>query len=254
MLGGFAELDRRAVPWDKNFGRRFVPAERRLRGLSLDARRGFYLAAELQRFEDLGGQGASFSRLTLEAQEFVPIRGGFQVLAFRQLASLSEPDEAGGLPFYLMQELGGTRTLRGFDQGRFRDQNLVLLNTEYRYQVWPLLDLALFVDAGQVFGAFDELRVERVEYGYGFGLRFKTPRWLATRVDFAFSREGFPNHPEDDGTRALDPPRPVLREPPGAGGGIAAPSQVPTDVSSRSAASDAPMHSRAQYTAELPLG
>lgn len=96
------------------------------------------------------------------------------------------------VPTYLLPTLGGVRSIRGFDSFRFRDVNALLLNAEYRWQVWLRLDLALFVDAGQVFEDFEELSAGEMAYGYGLGFRFMGAEERAlARFDIARSREGY---------------------------------------------------------------
>ncbi len=45
---------------------------------------------------------------------------------------------------------GSRGTLRGFDNFRFRDLNLLLLQADYRVPVWGPVDASVFIDAGKV--------------------------------------------------------------------------------------------------------
>ena len=49
-----------------------------------------------------------------------------------------------------MPTLGGNDTLRGFRNYRFRGPHALLLQAEYRWELWSGLDGALFYDAGKV--------------------------------------------------------------------------------------------------------
>ena len=49
-----------------------------------------------------------------------------------------------------MPTLGGSTTLRGFSEFRFRDRNAFLINAEYRWEAFSGLDMALFGDWGDV--------------------------------------------------------------------------------------------------------
>ena len=53
------------------------------------------------------------------------------------------------MPFYGMPTLGGNDTLRGFRMYRFRGPHALLLQAEYRWEIWSGLDGALFYDAGK---------------------------------------------------------------------------------------------------------
>ena len=95
------------------------------------------------------------------------------------------------MPFYLQPVLGDSHDLRGYARFRFRDNNSVALSGEYRWEVMPGFDMALFVDAGRVFAKPGDLSLNNLRYTGGFGFRFKTRDAVVMRVDTGFSREGF---------------------------------------------------------------
>jgi len=191
MLGSFFELDLRDTPYQRDFGHRFAPTEERLRGVSLEATRGFYLAAEVTHNLDVRHHDFDFTRFTVDVREFLPIDEellhGF---AFRQFASVTRSSD-GQMPFYRLQSLGGARSLRGYRSDRFRDRNVFLVNAEVRCQIWHRLDMAVFADAGHVFRDLDTLQFTDPRVGYGVGFRVKTDGQTLARIDFARSVEGF---------------------------------------------------------------
>ncbi len=111
---------------------------------------------------------------------------------------------AGDLPFYSLPTLGGSRTLRGFIEGRFRDRSLWHASAEYRFWVltrgFPIpftkslrverVGLALFADAGSVADDWPDLFESRVWANAGVGLRITLERDAPFRVDVGFSGEG----------------------------------------------------------------
>ena len=190
LLGGWAEYDRRDARYVDGYGRRFAPTQEQLRGISLDASRGFYLAAVATYYFQIDGRRYRFARIDLEAQQYLPLRQGMQTIALRQYVSFTQTGARADVPFYLMQTLGGGRSLRGFSSFRFRDRHAALVNMEFRWQVWLRLDLALFLDSGYVFDDFAALRPGRPEKGYGISFRFRSGRRVVSRLDVARSREG----------------------------------------------------------------
>ena len=72
------------------------------------------------------------------------------VIALRALASTTRPRAGQDVPYFLMPDLGGSHTLRGYPPWRFRDRNRLLLTGEYRWTAGPFVDMALFLDAGKV--------------------------------------------------------------------------------------------------------
>jgi hypothetical protein len=191
VAGGFLEYDSRNIPYSRGYGRRFAPTERRLRALSLDASQGLYTAAEVTHYRDVRHSAHSFTRLTLDLQEYLPLEPGAQHgLALRQFASFTQTGADQEVPFYRLQTIGGSRSLRGYARDRFRDRNVFLLNAELRCHVWHWLDMAVFADAGHVFNGFDDLSVGGIRHDVGIGFRFRTDAGTIMRFEVARSPEG----------------------------------------------------------------
>ena len=105
---------------------------------------------------------------------------------------INEISFAPGQTFTSAEEtLGGAGSIRGFREYRFRDSRNILLNVEYRWEVWTYADLAVFYDGGKVFSDASDLNFSDLESGYGFGIRGHGPGGSVMRFDFAWSREGF---------------------------------------------------------------
>lgn len=151
---------------------------------------GRYLGA-VSRYSDRDGGRYTFNRYELDLRQYVPFLKDRRVLVFRALASFSDAPSGGEVPFYFQQTLGGSTTLRGFRDYRFRDRNLLLLQGEYRWEILPALDAALFYDAGKVAPRASDLDFDDLQSDYGFGFRFGTNRGVFLRVDAGFgSRDG----------------------------------------------------------------
>jgi outer membrane protein assembly factor BamA len=93
------------------------------------------------------------------------------------------------VPLYLSPSLGGANTLRGYTDYRFHDRALLLLSAEARVPLMRHLDLAGFVDAGNVAPRVGDLDVAR--RSYGTGLRLHTDRTTLVRLDLAHGEEGW---------------------------------------------------------------
>lgn len=191
VSGVWIEYDTRALPPLRAYGSRFSPTQPRLHGLSLDARHGILASVEVRNYMDFDGGNYGFSRLMVESQQYLSWSRRSPTLALRQYASLSRPSVDEVVPFYMMQPLGGVRSLRGFGNDRFRDLNAMLLNAEVRVQVLSPVQLAVFADAGHVFRRFDEINTNDLEASYGAGLRLRLGGMTLIRLEVAHSREGF---------------------------------------------------------------
>ena len=155
------------------------------------ARRGGWYRAEVSRYEDRDRGQYSFTRVDVDLRQYFSILSERRVFVGRAFVSTS--DTAGGdtMPFYLMPTLGGNDSLRGFRDYRFRGPHALLLQGEYRFEIWSGLDAAFFYDAGKVEMERRRLDFQNLESDYGAGFRFNTDNGIILRVDAAFgSRDG----------------------------------------------------------------
>ncbi len=130
-------------------------------------------------------------KLYAEAQQYIPFFNEKRVIALRAKTELSYRNTNQIIPFYLQPVLGGSDDLRGFRPFRFYDNNLMVMNGEYRWEVMTGFDMAVFADAGKVFHRHAQLDFADLETSYGFGLRFKSRTSTFMRWDVGFGREGF---------------------------------------------------------------
>jgi hypothetical protein len=151
---------------------------------------GFYLF-QFNRYDDRRSLGYGFNLYEAELRQYVPFYNQRRVIALRARTHLTDTHAGETVPFYLQPWLGGPDDLRGFRPFRFRDRNSLLLNAEYRWEVFAGMDMALFADAGKVFPRRGQLNFSRLEKSYGFGFRFNVRNRTFLRMDFGFSREGF---------------------------------------------------------------
>jgi outer membrane protein assembly factor BamA len=89
----------------------------------------------------------------------------------------------------LLPDLGGSHTLRGYSNWRFRDRNRVHLTGEYRWRAGHFVDMSLFMDAGQVAPTFSGIDLQRFRKTYGIGTSFHTPISTVMRIELARSSE-----------------------------------------------------------------
>ena len=91
-----------------------------------------------------------------------------------------------------MPSLGGNDTLRGFRNYRFRGPHAILLQGEYRWEIWSGLDGRALLRRRQ--GGTQRARPQlqgSSRHDYGIGFRFNTDNGIIVRVDAAFgSRDG----------------------------------------------------------------
>ncbi len=183
-------IDTRNVTYPQNSAIKQTLSDDPLRHRAFNPSKGTYLSIQASRFKDQTNGQFDFNRLDFEFQQYIPFYIGHQVIAFRHYASLVETDNNADVPFYLMQQLGGSNSLRSYREFRFRDRNLLLFNMEYRWQIWTGLDMALFLDAGKVFSKAENYSLKNLKKSYGIGFRFNTFRSVLLRLDIGHGQSG----------------------------------------------------------------
>lgn len=173
-----------------DFARYEAAAAVNLRQPRGNPRAGGRYALTYQRFDDLDGSRYGFDRVEADLQQYVPFLNERRVFAFRALASVSEADTGARIPFYLQRTLGGPDDLRGFRRSRFRGRHALLLQAEYRWEIFPAVDGALFYDAGKVASRVEDLTLRDLESDYGIGFRFGTRNGVFLRLEGAFGSSG----------------------------------------------------------------
>jgi outer membrane protein assembly factor BamA len=124
--------------------------------------------------------------VAFDGRLFQSIASG-HVLAINVLASADRTPGSSPPPFYLQSWLGGSRTLRGFPNYRFRGESLAHVAVEYRWQAARFLEIAPFVDVGAVSGSGEDITGVPVHTSLGAGLRLRSDDQVFVRLDWATS-------------------------------------------------------------------
>lgn len=105
--------------------------------------------------------------------------------------NLSSIFNFGGVPFLEMATVGGDDLIRGYANNRFRDNNFIGGQIEYRFPVYNRFGMVVFTGVGDVFSEFSDLKLNLLKFSVGTGIRFainKKER-LNVRVDYGLGRK-----------------------------------------------------------------
>ena len=152
------------------------------------ARQGGWYRVDFSHYPDRTADLFTFNQFRADVRQFMGFLAGRRVIAARLFVTTSDTEAGQIVPFYFMPTLGGNDTLRGYREYRFRGPHAILLQGEYRWEIWSGLDGALFYDAGKVADRRGDLDFEDLESDYGIGFRFNTNAGIILRVDAAFGR------------------------------------------------------------------
>ncbi|WP_375447841.1 BamA/TamA family outer membrane protein [uncultured Fibrella sp.] len=127
------------------------------------------------------GSQVRFDRYVADVSTYHPL-GNRATLALNYVLSVTSGGDA---PFNALSLLGGTKRGRGYYEGRFRDENMALLQAEFRLRVWKRLGAVAFGSVGTLGNRSDFMRLNDPKAAYGAGLRFRVNRDLVNiRLDY----------------------------------------------------------------------
>ncbi len=147
----------------------------------------------------IGKGSILLNRLRGSYSQYIPVNftnfnNGPETLAF----NLQAGTILGDLPPYEAFSLGGSNSVRGFDEGNLGSgRSFVQASAEYRFPILSAVGGALFVDAATDLGTGDNvpgnpaglLDKPGSGLGYGVGIRVQSPLG-PLRIDYGFNTEG----------------------------------------------------------------
>ena len=133
----------------------------------------------------LGGN-VRFGRYTADVSAY-RLLSKHAILAANYFVSFT----TGDAPFNALSLLGGTKRMRGYYEGRYRDQNVALIQGEARFDLYKRLGGVVFAAAGVLGNAESLLRLNDPKVAYGAGLRFTINRrdHLNIRLDYGLGKQ-----------------------------------------------------------------
>jgi outer membrane protein assembly factor BamA len=158
----------------------------------LNVRKGLFSELAFLHYNPAWGSTFNFSSILSDTRVYKPM-GKNNVLAAQLLGQFN----FGDVPFNQLALLGGENIMRGYYYGRYRDNNQIAAQVEYRFLPLPFnftdrIGAAVFAGAGSVFNDVSDISISKIAVSGGAGLRFllfpKKDIWV--RTDLAFTREG----------------------------------------------------------------
>lgn len=97
----------------------------------------------------------------------------------------------GETPFTELAPLGGDMIMRGYYEGRYRDNHMLATQVEYRFPIWRELGGVAFAGVGDVANRFQDFSLPDIKYSVGAGLRYLLlpEENLNIRLDFAVGKD-----------------------------------------------------------------
>ncbi|MCM1293633.1 MAG: outer membrane protein assembly factor [Bacteroides sp.] len=94
----------------------------------------------------------------------------------------------GNVPWAVMPSFGGSNSMRGYYDGRFRDKGEMDLTVELRQHVWRRNGIVVWAGVGTVFPKFSAMRFDHLLPNGGIGYRWEFKQRTNVRLDYGFGR------------------------------------------------------------------
>ncbi|MBL7943132.1 MAG: BamA/TamA family outer membrane protein [Flavobacteriales bacterium] len=148
------------------------------------AHKGWYLELVYHNQSQIWGSNYWYDRYRFDLRKYFEIKKSVIAL------NLFGDALSGSVPFNQMAGIGGSKRMRGYYEGRYRDKNLALFQAEYRFPVWKILGGTVFGSAAGLSDRIESLSLSHAKFAAGCGLRLllNPINRLSLRMDMAFGK------------------------------------------------------------------
>lgn len=94
----------------------------------------------------------------------------------------------GNTPWSMLATLGGSHSMRGYYEGRYRDKCAADMTLELRQHVWRRSSAVAWIGAGSIAPKISEFRHAKVLPNFGIGYRWEFKNRVNVRLDFGFGK------------------------------------------------------------------
>ncbi|MDV5167742.1 BamA/TamA family outer membrane protein [Photobacterium rosenbergii] len=155
------------------------------RDFALNASKGRLIELAYFNFNTALGADSDFERVTLNYSDYHSMSVIPGVLAWQVRAE----SNFGDVRWDQMALLGGADALRGYEQGQYRDKNMLISQVEYRQPLGGRHGMVYWFGAGTLAEEFDLLGEEDWLYSVGVGYRFEIKQRVNLRLDMGFGND-----------------------------------------------------------------
>ncbi len=150
--------------------------------------KGIYSKLEARYFPKfLGNSQNSFTKVNFTFNFFQKLWEG-TVLAYdlHSEFTFNQPS------WHMYSKIGGTDRMRGYYEGRFRDNNIMTTQLELRQKIYRRHGVVGWIGAGNAWG-HDKFRWSNTLQSFGVGYRFEFKNRMNIRIDYGWGAYGNPN-------------------------------------------------------------
>ncbi len=150
--------------------------------------KGWYFETALSISESWLGASHHYQRWVMDITKYLSLGSDKHILAINGWVDFT----FGDVPFQQLAFIGGPKKMRGYIEGRYRDEKLMILQLEYRFPLFWRLKGAIFTGTGQVAPQLNEFSIEQFHTSFGTGLRIQIDKKnkVHIRIDAGFDEKG----------------------------------------------------------------
>lgn len=146
------------------------------RDYRLNATKGWLFQLEAGLYQN--NQYSTFSTYNIELANYIDLSSAPGLIAWQVQGHFTDGD----VPWNLLPDLGGSKAMRGFIKGRYRDEQMMIGQVEYRLPIFQRYGMVFWGAVGSVAPKVSEL-TETLLTSYGTGFRFKLKDNINLRLD-----------------------------------------------------------------------
>lgn len=151
-----------------------------------DAHSGWFIETAFFHNGSWLGSSFDYGKFIMDARKYFTV-GKKQALATQVYLEFT----GGRAPFNQLALMGGTQRMRGYYEGRFRDNNLIMTQSEYRFPIFWRIRGVVFGGLGVVSDRLVNLSTKYIRWTAGGGLRFAIDpvERINIRLDYGIAAE-----------------------------------------------------------------
>ena len=96
----------------------------------------------------------------------------------------------GTVPWTMKATIGGSNRMRGYYDGRYRDDNALSMQVEYRQKIYNRHGIAIWGGCGTIWGKKRPFQWSHFLPNYGIGYRWEFKKRMNVRLDYGFGKKG----------------------------------------------------------------
>ncbi len=151
----------------------------------LNAKKGLFLQYKVSWFDDTFGSNKNFTLQNVTYNQYLAVNKT-DVLAWQLIGEFSNGDVA----WDRMPSIGGIGGLRGYNSGRYQDEQMITAQVEYRLHIIRRHGMVFWLGVGTIADKVSEFKTDELLPNIGVGYRYRIKENVNMRFDVGYGKNG----------------------------------------------------------------